>query len=209
VGDTSIGVETFYAMLDRLLPRPGVPPWDALPWPPHIHLGVFVHRVRGLAPGLYFFERDGAVHDRLRPELRESFLWTRPEGCPDHLRLFCLSRADLRRISCQVSCQQDIASDGAFSLGMVADFGDTIRANGAWWYRRLFWEAGVLGQVLYLEAEAAGVRGTGIGCYFDDAFHDLLGLEGDRFQDLYHFTLGGPVEDTRLQSHPPYAHVKR
>jgi hypothetical protein len=208
-GDTSIGAGTFYAMLDRLLPRPGVPPWDALPWPPHIHLGVFVHRVRGLAPGLYFFERDGAVHDRLRPALRESFLWTRPEGSPDHLRLFCLSRADLRATSRQVSCQQAIASDGAFSLGMIADFGDTVRANGAWWYRRLFWEAGVLGQVLYLEAEAAGARGTGIGCYFDDAFHDLLGLEGDRFQDLYHFTLGGPVEDARLQSHPPYAHLKR
>ena len=109
----------------------------------------------------------------------------------------------------QVSCHQDIAADGAFSLGMIADFGDTVRANGAWWYRRLFWEAGMLGQVLYLEAEAAGVRGTGIGCYFDDAFHDLLGLKTDRFQDLYHFTLGGPVEDTRLQSHPPYAHLKR
>jgi len=27
---------------------------------------------------------------------------------------------------------------------------------------KLFWEAGLLGQVLYLEAEAAGVRGTGI-----------------------------------------------
>ena len=208
-GETSIGVDTFYAMLDRLLPRPGVPPWDVLPWPPHIHLGVFVHRVRGLTPGLYFFERDGAIHDRLRPALRETFLWTRPEGCPDHLRLFCLSRADLRGMSRQVSCHQDIASDGAFSLGMIAEFGDTIRANSAGWYRRLFWEAGVLGQVLYLEAEAAGVRGTGIGCYFDDAFHDLLGLKTDRFQDLYHFTLGGPVEDTRLQSHPPYAHLKR
>jgi hypothetical protein len=208
-GETSIGLDTFYAMLDRLLPRPGVPPWDVLPWPPHIHLGVFVHRVRGLTPGLYFFERDEAVHDRLRPALRETFLWTRPEGCPDHLRLFCLSRADLRGTSRRVSCQQDIASDGAFSLGMIADFGDTVRANGAWWYRRLFWEAGVLGQVLYLEAEAAGVRGTGIGCYFDDAFHDLLGLKTDRFQDLYHFTLGGPVEDTRLQSHPPYAHLQR
>jgi hypothetical protein len=112
-------------------------------------------------------------------------------------------------MSAQVSCHQDIASDGAFSLGMIADFGDTIRARGAWWYRRLFWEAGVLGQVLYLEAEAAGVRGTGIGCYFDDAFHDLLGLKADGFQDLYHFTLGGPIEDSRLQSHPPYAHLKR
>ena len=70
---------------------------------------------------------------------------------------------------------------------MGAASGDTIWANGAWWYRRLFWEASVLGQVLYLEAEAAGVRGTGIGFYFDDAFHDLLGLEGDQFQDLYDF----------------------
>ena len=36
-------------------------------------------------------------------------------------------------------------------------------------YRRLFWECGLIGQVLYLEAEAAGVRGTGIGCFYDDA----------------------------------------
>ena len=43
----------------------------------------------------------------------------------------------------------------------------------------------------------------------DDAFHDLLGLKTDGFQDLYHFTLGGPVEDSRLQSHPPYAHLIR
>ncbi len=207
-GETSIDVDTLYALLDHLLPRPGVPPWDALPWPPHIHLGLFVHRVRGLAPGLYCFERDAAVHGRLRKALRESFLWTRPESCPDHLRLFCLYLADLRVTSCQVSCHQEIASDGAFSLGMIADFGDTVRANGAWWYRRLFWEAGMLGQVIYLEAEAAGMRGTGIGCYFDDAFHHLLGLKTDHFQDLYHFTAGGPVEDTRLQSYPPYAHLK-
>jgi hypothetical protein len=61
--------------------------------------------------------------------------------------------------------------------------------------------------VLYLEAEAAGIRSTGIGCYFDDVFHDMLGLTGDRFQDLYHFTVGTPVEDTRLRTHAPYAHL--
>ena len=62
----------------------------------------------------------------------------------------------------------------------------------------------MLGQVLYLEAEAAGVRGTGIGCYFDDAFHELLGLRDRTFQDLYHFTVGGPVDDPRLITLPPY-----
>ena len=59
------------------------------------------------------------------------------------------------------------------------------------------------------EAEAAGIRATGIGCYFDDTFHDILGLAGDRFQDLYHFTVGGPVDDPRLMTLPPYAHLNR
>jgi len=35
--------------------------------------------------------------------------------------------------------------------------------------------------------------------------HALLGLEGDAFQSLYHFTVGGPVEDPRLTTLPPYA----
>jgi hypothetical protein len=65
----------------------------------------------------------------------------------------------------------------------------------------------VLGQVLYLAAEAAGVRGTGIGCYFDDPAHELLDLDGDEFQDLYHFTVGGTVDDPRLTSRPAYAHL--
>jgi len=208
-GQTPIPAETFYRMLDHLLPRPGVPPWDTLSWPPQLHAGIFVHRVTGLAPGLYLLERDEAIHDRLRAALRPTFLWEQPADCPAHLRLYCLMQEDLRRTAQIVSCHQEIASDGAFSLGMIADFTQTIRAKGAWWYRRLFWEAGVLGQVLYLEAEAAGVRSTGIGCYFDDAFHELLGLNGNEFQDLYHFTVGGPLEDRRLMTLPPYAHLRR
>lgn len=68
-------------------------------------------------------------------------------------------------------------------------------------------EAGLTGQVLYLEAEAAGVRGTGIGCYFDDSVHDVLGLTDETFQSLYHFTVGMPLDDNRLQTLPAYAHL--
>ncbi len=205
-GQTGIDAVTFYRMLDRLLPRPGVPPWDLLPWRPFVHAVLFVHRVAGLAPGLYLFERDQSVHEMLRAACRPEFLWQRPAGCPDYLPLFLLAEGNRRGQAQTVSCHQEIAGDGAFSLGMVAEFGDVLRSRGAWWYRRLFWEAGVLGQVLYLEAEAVGVRGTGIGCYFDDAVHELLGLAGDRFQSLYHFTVGGPVEDIRLRTLAPYAH---
>jgi hypothetical protein len=61
--------------------------------------------------------------------------------------------------------------------------------------------------VLYLEAEARGIRGTGIGCYFDDAVHELAGIVGTGYQSLYHFTVGLPVADPRLRTEPPYAHL--
>jgi len=67
-------------------------------------------------------------------------------------------------------------------------------------YKRFFWEAGMIGQVLYLESEAHEIRGTGIGCYADDPTHQLIGIKNMDFQDLYHFTVGGSVEDTRLQT---------
>ena len=91
---------------------------------------------------------------------------------------------------------------------MLAEY-ETHIARGPWLYRQLFWEAGILGQALYLEAEAAGVRGTGIGCYFDDAVHDLLGIKNQSFQSMYHFTVGTALTDTRLQTLPPYAHLER
>ena len=75
-------------------------------------------------------------------------------------------------------------------------------------YRHLFWETGMIGQVLYLEAEAQGVRATGIGCFFDDPVHELMGLPNDAFQSLYHFTVGGPREDARLATRAAYHHLE-
>jgi hypothetical protein len=88
---------------------------------------------------------------------------------------------------------------------MIAEFERPLRRYGAWFYPRLFWECGIIGQVLYLEAEAIGIRGTGIGCFFDDPMHSQLGLNTLRYQSLYHFTIGGAIEDPRLRSLPPYS----
>src|SRR5262249_21821498 len=152
-GRTGLEGESFYCMLDRLLPRAGMPPWDLLTWSPLVHAVLLVHRVSGLVPGLYLLERDPVVHERLQTACRPEFLWRRPAGCPEHLALYLLAEGDLRVTARTVSCHQEIARDGVFTLGMVAELGDTLRSRGAWWYRRLFWEAGVLGQALYLEAE--------------------------------------------------------
>jgi hypothetical protein len=201
-GRTGLPLARLLRVLDRLRPRPGVPPWDVLPWNPRIHPVLFVHRVDGLAAGLYLFERSEAVHAGLRAATRPGFAWERPEGVSAP-GLFRLEEGDCRSLARFASCQQAIAADSAFSLGMLSRFDDSL-GEGPWWYRRLFWETGVLGQVLYMEAEAAGLRGTGIGCYFDDVVHEVLGLEDTRFRDLYHFTLGGAVDDPRLDTLAPY-----
>src|SRR5437016_3943575 len=92
----------------------------------------------------------------------------------------------------------------AFSLGMIADYMDSLITYGAAFYRNLFWEAGLVGQVLYLEAEEASIRSTGIGCYFDDPVHEVFGISSHDWQSFYHFTVGGPVEDKRLTTLPAY-----
>ncbi|MET0217979.1 MAG: SagB/ThcOx family dehydrogenase [Burkholderiales bacterium] len=209
-GKTSISVGSFFTMLARVMPavdfdlcqRPM--PWDVLPWEPAVHLALFVHRVDGLAPGLYMLARDPAKANSLRWAMHQHFAWTSPPGCPEDLPLFLLEEGDARQVAAQVSCHQDIAGDSAFSLGMIAEFESSLRRYGPWFYRRLFWETGVIGQVLYLEAEASGVRATGIGCFFDDPVHQVMGFNDATFQSLYHFTTGGHVEDPRLTTLPPY-----
>lgn len=198
-----MGLDPFLFLLRRTLPT-GQPPFDALWWTPRLHLVLFVHRIEGLEPGLYVLPRSPAGRDALQDAFHGGFAWIRPEGVPDDLPFYLLEAGDLRRVARALSCTQDIASDGCFSLGMLAEFSPALDTFGASFYRNLFWEAGAIGQALYLEAEAAGCRGTGIGCFFDDAVHELLGLRGDRFQSLYHFTVGMPVDDPRLQTEPGY-----
>jgi SagB-type dehydrogenase family enzyme len=200
-GTKSLDVVSFVRMLDRVMPRRCLP-WDALPWTARVHLLVFVHRVVGLEPGVYIMARRPSAEPLLRAAINRAFEWT-PSGAA--LPLWRLVAGDARHLARRVSCDQDIAGDGFFSIGMLAEFDEPLRQHGPAFYRHLFWESGVIGQVLYLEAEAAGARGTGIGCFYDDAVHDVLGIRDHSFQSLYHFTIGAPVEDRRLTTEPGYS----
>uniref|UniRef100_A0A7N0TDR9 Nitroreductase domain-containing protein n=1 Tax=Kalanchoe fedtschenkoi TaxID=63787 RepID=A0A7N0TDR9_KALFE len=207
--------DTFYQMLLHCLPsgvcengekqgKPYALPFRALSWDAEVHAVLFVHRVSGLPKGLYFLVRNVEHFDELKKSTRPDFQWVKPDGCPEELPLYELARGDLQVLAKRISCHQDIAGDGCFSLGMVAHFEPSLHQKGVWMYPWLFWETGVLGQVLYLEAHAVGISATGIGCFFDDAVHEILGLSGSNFQSLYHFTVGGPVLDKRIMSLPAY-----
>ncbi len=200
-GVTRLPADRFLGLLARLLPAATVPPWTVWPWMPAVHLLLFVHRVDGLEPGLYCLLRAPTDQPSLASAMRPEWLWAK-QG-PADLPLYLLLPHDLRAIAARLSCHQAIAADSSFAVSMLADFAD-IDAR-PWLYRRRHWEAGLIGQVLYLEAEAAGLRGTGIGCFFDDEVHRLLGLEPEgRWQVVYHFTVGGALEDQRLTTLPPY-----
>ena len=205
-GSTAISRAVFFRMLARLIPtheRRGMP-WDAIPWRPRIHLGLFVHRVDGVPPGLYALARDPDTVEILKAVMGSEFCWQRVPDCPPGLPLYLLQEGDCRALASTVSCGQAIAGDGAFSLAMIADYRDSLATYGAAFYRNLFWEAGMVGQLLYLEAEEAGIRATGIGCYFDDPVHAAFGIASREWQSFYHFTVGGPVEDGRLSTLPAY-----
>ncbi len=212
-GKTSIAAPAFYQMLGRVMTFPPLPqanrpvPWDLWPYDPGIHLLLFVHRIDGLTPGVYVLVRDRRKFESIRQSMSAELTWSKVSGSPEDLPLYWLLEGDAKRLAAQVSCHQEIAGDSAFSFGMLAEFDAPLRKRGAWWYPRMFWESGILGQVLYLEAEAIGVRATGIGCFFDDPVHEILAIRGLTFQSIYHFAIGGGVEDSRLQTLPPYAHL--
>lgn len=205
-GKAGIHAELLLAWLRRLLPAHSPVPFASTGEPAQVDLLLFVHRVQGLAPGLYWL---GRTEDAPQTGLREDFLWQRVDG---ELPLYRLLEGDARGLAGFLSCGQDIAADGCLAVAMLARFdavADAAIADGAWRYPRLYWECGQIGQLLYLEAEAAGLSGTGIGCYFDDAVHELLGLADSRWQSLYHFTLGRAVWDEHLTSLPAYEELRR
>lgn len=206
-----ISLEAFGEMLDATLQRDSIAPWRGWGDEPKAHLLVFVHRVEGLTPGLYLLERNTNHGRRLRDAISKDMIWGLVPGLEEagfgHLRLSLLRRGNCESMARAVSCQQEIAGDGVFSLGMLCDFSAVVDADASA-YRRLFWECGVIGQALYIEAGAQGFSATGIGCYFDDSVHELLGLQNDEWQVMYHFTVGQSIEDERLQTQSAYGHLE-
>jgi len=199
----SISAKRFLAILDKTFSRPRCAPFDSGLGEPTIHLLLFAHRVDGLERGLYFFIRNARDLHELQAGCARDLLWEQLEA---DFPLYLLIRGDLSRQATMVSCHQEIAGECAFSLAMIGKFRETVERN-PYRYRHLHWEAGMIGQVLYLEAEAHGQRGTGIGCFFDDPVCGLVGLRDNRFQSIYHFAVGTPVEDARLTTLPPYHHL--
>jgi SagB-type dehydrogenase family enzyme len=189
--------------------HPAQLPFDAGPAQPQVHVLLFVHRVDGLAPGAYLLPRSEEGGALLRQTLPATLTLSPVPDAPADAPLLCLSENPaLAGTLRTLNCHQALGSDAILGFALLAEFNPLPDAAA---YRQRFQEAGLIGQVLYLEAEALGLRGTGIGCFFDDALHQLIGLPEPAasapLQSVYHFTVGAPLLDARIATEPPYAHL--
>jgi len=200
-GRSTMPLESFHAILRATLADGAKP---GLPWRPQVNPVLFVHRVEDIERGLYILLRDSGAKEDLQEAMDPDFLWERPSRMTADLEIYQLAQGDARLAAKESSCRQDIASDGCFALAMISRFEEPLQVYGPWFYSRLYWECGLIGQAVYLSSEAAGFRGCGIGCFFDDVVHRMLGLSSLAFQDLYHFTVGRALIDPRLIDLPAY-----
>ena len=140
-----------------------------------VHLYLYVHRVEGLAPGVYRY-------------------W------PEHAELEKIKEGDQRLVAAALSLGQDLAGNACVAFSMIGDFENAARSYGDRGYRYVHFEAGAIGQRMYLAAEALGLGATGIGAFFDEEVNRYLGLSPELGQVVYHFAIGYPVADPRLEA---------
>ena len=176
-GATAIGDGPLRRDAARGFCRAPARPFDAFPWTPRVHLALFVHRVDGLQPGLYALcaDRAGAVtlRGRVQPGLRVGAA----AGIPDDLPLFLLDRRRLPAHRPRSSAAARTSPPTAASASACSP--SSTRRSPRAGPRRT---AGCSGKPARSARRSTSrprppaSRGTGIGCFFDDGVHQLLGI---------------------------------
>jgi SagB-type dehydrogenase family enzyme len=116
-----------------------------------VTLYLYFHRVRDCEPGVYRWDRSSR-------------------------RLEQLHRGNVERVAAYLSLEQALAGNACFTVSMIADLAEAARVFGNRGYRYVHFEAGAIGQRLYVGAEALGWNATGIGAFYDDDVHRYLGF---------------------------------
>ncbi|WP_024790701.1 MULTISPECIES: SagB/ThcOx family dehydrogenase [unclassified Lebetimonas] len=144
-----------------------IPPFDVKVTLNTVDFVIFVNRVDGIEEGIYYFSR------------KEN-------------KLTNLHKGDFSEASKFANCIQDLGKDSTFTINMVSP-----KPKKEYEYKLLNFEAGIIGEVLYLEAEAKNLRGCGIGCFFDNLITEEI-LNNVNYLALYGFSVGSPKADERI-----------
>ncbi|PYT25550.1 MAG: hypothetical protein DMG57_24575 [Acidobacteria bacterium] len=140
-----------------------------------MQLYLYVHRVDQLVPGVYRYWADDGSLELVKP-------------------------GDQRVMAAALSLGQELAGNACVAFSMIADLERAARVHGNRGYRYAHYEAGAMGQRLYVAAEAMGFQSTGIGAFFDDDVNRYLEIDRSQGQVIYHFACGYAVTDARLEA---------
>jgi len=116
-----------------------------------VTLYVYIHRMRDCPPGVYRWDQANRNLEQLHS-------------------------GNVQRVAAFLSLEQSLAGNSCFTISMIADLGEAARVFGNRGYRYVYFEAGAIGQRLYVGAEALGWNATGIGAFYDDDVHRYLGF---------------------------------
>lgn len=167
-----------------------------------------IHNVQGLEPGLYVLPEGP---DSGLPEVAKRWGEWRSvvefEVNGQAHPLYHLKSANCAKLVASICCQQAIAQDCNFTVGYLARFEQSLNQAGSSLYRQLYWQAGSIAQQIYLAATYEGIAATGIGCYLDDPWHELLGIADHSYQLMYQMAVGHPIVDQRIASFSGYHHL--
>ena len=111
-----------------------------------------------------------------------------------------LKAGDQRVMAAALSLGQDLAGNSCVTFSMIADLERVARVHGNRGYRYAHFEAGAIGQRLYLAAESMGFQSTGIGAFYDDEVNFYLEIPRAQGEVIYHFACGYAVPDDRLDA---------
>jgi len=170
-GDETISLSQFATLLSSATGRL----FADFATPRFVQLYLYVHRVEGLTPGVYRY-------------------WQ------EHAELEKIKEGDQRLIAVALSLGQALAGNACLAFSMIGDFESAARIHGERGYRYVHFEAGAIGQRMYLASEALGLRATGIGAFLDERVNRYLDLSPELGQVVYHFAIGYPVPDPRLEA---------
>jgi hypothetical protein len=198
--EASLSREDFFAILDKTLPRSKRYPFDGFSVAPKVHLLLFVHRVEEMQPGLYLLSRDQKSNISLKSQLAKDFEW-QPEGGP--VNFFRLQAGDFRKVTSTLWNQSNLGESAMFHVMMLADFDKSVRLDLST-YPHIFWESGMIAQVLSTEATALHHRTHHLAHFIDEQCHLMLGLRADQFRCTYLSSYGQPSESKTVYKAPYY-----
>ena len=101
--------------------------------------------------------------------------------------------------------QSELGESAMFHTMMIADFDKSVRLNLST-YPHLFWESGMIAQVLSTEATALSHRTKHLAHFKDEQCHLLLGIRSDQFRCIYMSCHGKPAK-TNTFFKPAYYHL--